>query len=594
MHSKHRKGGVAARIFLVVFVLGLVFSSSLQAQTHLQKGLEKFWVYFKDKGELAKRADVERLARATLSPRSVQRRLLRGSGYPLFDQTDLPVNGAYIQKLEAAGFQVWNRSRWLNAVSVFAHADQVPQLRKFSFVKKVVPVRTWVRPPLPKNGAPKMREALEKENGAHSLHYGDSYDQNALIHVPELHDLGLSGKGVLVGMLDTGFRWRTHEAFKSLKVLAEYDFIHHDSITANQAKDSLYFPDKPGQDSHGTETLSTIAGFAPNFLIGPAYGATFVLAKTEYVPSETRIEEDNWVAGIEWEDSLGVDVVSSSLGYLDFEDGFTYDPKKDLDGKTAVTTIAAELAVKKGIVVVNSMGNEYHSRPTTLLTPADGDSVIAVGAVTMTGELAAFSSDGPTSDGRIKPDVCAPGVSVTVASPYTEDGFTHSSGTSFSCPLTAGVAALLLEAYPTLKPIQLRDALRNTASQAKEPDNYMGWGIVNAYEAYLYGKEVISGFNGSVIPKLLELSDAYPNPAEGIASFRYGLPQNLPVRVTVYNVLGQIVAQLELGQKLAGVNHLFSWNGLMADGRLAPSGIYFCVLKAGPLRSVKRFVFLQK
>ncbi len=591
---KNKLLGVFTLFFLIFFAVGFVVSEIAGAVVPLKKGQVKYWVYFKDKGKLAKSGSIEKLARANLSPRSVRRRLLRGTGHPLFDQTDLPVNEAYVKKLHAAGFRVWNRSRWLNAVSVFAFPKNVARLEAFPFVKKVTPVRVLVQPPLPKNFEEKEGKTLEKEAGAHSLHYGDSYDQNALIHVPELHDMGYSGKGVMVGMLDTGFRWRTHKAFEHLKVLAEYDFIHHDSITANQAKDSLYFPDKPGQDSHGTETLSTIAGFAPNSLIGPAYGATFVLAKTEYVPTETRIEEDNWVAGIEWEDSLGVDVVSSSLGYLDFDNGFSYDPKTDLDGHTAVTTIAAEMAVKKGIVVVNSVGNEYHSRPTTLITPADGDSVIAVGAVTLTGELAVFSSDGPTSDGRIKPDVCAPGVSVTVVSPYTQDGFTHSSGTSFSCPLTAGVAALLLEAYPTLTPMQLRETLRNTASQAKEPDNYMGWGIINGYEAYLYGKEVISGFNGAIIPETLELSNAYPNPARGIASFRYGLPQNLPVTVEIYNVLGQVVSQVQAGEKLAGINHLFTWNGVTSSGKLAPSGIYFCVLKAGPLRSVKRFVFLQK
>jgi len=577
-----------------IFLFAGSFFLSVRAEPPIQKGQKKFWVFFKDKGALAKKANLTAVARAHLTPRSVRRRLLRGSGHPLFDATDLPVNEAYVQVLEKARFRVWNRSRWLNAVSVFAFPSDTSLLKAFPFVKKVRPVRVLIRPRLTTSPQKRAPELLEKGAEAHTFHYGESYDQEALIHVPELHDMGYSGQGIIVGMLDTGFRWRTHKAFAHLKVLAEYDFIHHDSITANQAKDSLFFPDKPGQDSHGTETLSTIAGFAPNHLIGPAYGATFILAKTEYVPTETRIEEDNWVAGIEWEDSLGADIVSSSLGYLDFDDGFTYNPKTDLNGKTAVTTIAAELAVKKGIVVVNSVGNEYHSRPTTLITPADGDSVIAVGAVNLTGELAPFSSDGPTSDGRIKPDVCAPGVSVTVAAPYTPDGFTRSSGTSFSCPLTSGVAALLLQAYPSLKPMQLREALRRTASKAQEPDNYWGWGIINAYEAYLYGKEVATGFNGTRIPRNLELSDVYPNPARGLVSFRYGLPKNLPVVVRIYNVLGQRVDQINVGERLAGSNHLFTWEGVSAGGEKLPSGIYFCVVTAGSLRAVKRFVFLAK
>lgn len=581
-----------APLLLIAASTFLLFGNGFSQK---QPGQSKYWVYFRDKGHggLLKRQQLEALARAHLSERAVQRRLKRGSGSSLFDFTDVPVYRDYVRKVRAAGFRVWTVSKWLNAVSVFASPQSIERLRSLPFVKKIEPVNVFIRPPIGQKSVEKSKASvLGKTIRTHSLHYGPSFEQDSVIHVPEVHDLGYDGAGVLVGMLDTGFNWKHHKAFQNLKVVAEYDFIHHDSITANEAKDSLYFPDKPGQDSHGTETLSSLAGFDPGELIGPAYGASFALAKTEYVPTETRIEEDNWVAGIEWEDSLGADVVSSSLGYLDFDNGFTYDYKSQLDGNTAVTTIAADLAVKKGIVVVNSAGNEGHTRPTTLITPADGDSVIAVGAVRMDGEIASFSSDGPTSDGRTKPDVVAPGVSVYVVSPYTKDRYTRSSGTSFSCPLTSGVCALILSAYPELKPMQVRDVLRKTANNAKHPDNLYGWGLIDAYKALLYAKTKVEGV--PVIPKKLELSDAYPNPSSGFVSVLYGLPEEAVVTISVYNILGQRVKTLFHGNQFAGGNHLVSWNGLLETGEPAPSGIYFVVLKTHCGHATRRILLLRK
>jgi len=277
-------------------------------------------------------------------------------------------------------------------------------------------------------------------------------------------------------MLDTGYDYKFHEAFSHLNVLIEFDFINDDSTTQNEPENN----DASSQHNHGTYTLSALGGFKEGQLIGPAYGAKFLLAKTEDVRSETQAEEDYWAAGIEWLERQGADVVNSSLGYNDW---YTY---ADMDGRTAITTIAAEKAITKGVVIVNSMGNEGNNSWRHMIAPADGFNVISAGAVYDSGELVGFSSRGPTYDGRTKPDVVAMGSGVYSAQPSTVDGYRRVNGTSLSSPLIAGVATLVLQAHPYLSPFEVREALRETADRAQNPDNDYGWGLVNAYNAIFY------------------------------------------------------------------------------------------------------------
>ncbi|OQX86786.1 hypothetical protein B6D60_05465 [candidate division KSB1 bacterium 4484_87] len=431
---------------------------------------EKYWIFFRDKG-----SDAQQLMRQKkelkieLPNRVLQRRAKVMMMGDVIDETDFPLSEAYLDELESIGVKPIVRSRWLNAISAYLKDDQRQQILQKDFVKRIQRVAKIRREePLPADD-----QFLRKPQN-YKLDYGPSLAQNELIRVPELHDLGLDGSGVIIGMLDTGFDYKYHEAFLHMKVIDEFDFINQDSITQNESGDLS------SQHNHGTLTLSVIGGFAPGELIGPAYGASFFLAKTEDVSNEYPAEEDFWVAGLEWLERKGVDLVSSSLGYLDW---YSY---KDMDGATAVTTIAAEIAVQKGVVVISSMGNEGASEWHYMIAPADGEDVIAVGATTADGELANFSSRGPTADGRIKPDVDAMGVSVHGASASTVDGYRPASGTSLSCPLVAGVAALILEAHPYLSPYQVAQALRKTASNAESPDNDFGWGIVDAYEAVFY------------------------------------------------------------------------------------------------------------
>jgi serine protease AprX len=430
------------------------------------------WVFFADKGIKTDAQYRRALSECgyQLSQRSVERRKLRGKK-PLFDFTDIPVKREYLDELQDLNLKVRVVSKWLNAASVMANTYQIEQIEGLSFVRAIRKVAIFYRkePPIPQEDLKKFHEAPKDQ----LLPYGESYAQLAQINVPELHELGYSGKGVLITMLDTGY-FIHHRAFEDIlnegRLVATWDFINDDQNVEDG-------PDN--QRNHGTYTFSAVGGFVSDTLIGPAYGAQFALAKTEIEGSETQIEEDYWVAGVEWADDLGADIVSSSLGYLDW---YTY---QDMDGNTALCTIAADLAVSKGIVVVNSAGNERDDPWYYIIAPADGDSVIAVGAVDLQGELASFSSAGPTYDGRIKPDVVACGVNTYCASPYPlpHGGYDRVGGTSLSTPLVAGVCALLLEIHPDWHPYDVINALHNTASQACRPDTLKGWGIANGYSA---------------------------------------------------------------------------------------------------------------
>ncbi|MBI2427274.1 MAG: S8 family peptidase [Ignavibacteriales bacterium] len=464
-----------------LFILVFVFTSALFPQ---ERG-QKYWVYFTDKEMSAFSKSSAAAARSIgITDRAMQRRAKVHQ--EILTNEDLPVSQSYLDRLKSVGISIENRSRWFNAATAYLTSEQVKLLASFSFIKGIEPVRIFKRKELPK-----IESSLLKITEPHlgqKYSYGPSFAQMDMIKAVDVHNIGVSGRGVLVGMLDTGFRWKEHEAMLNMKVIGEYDFIQKDTSTANNGSDD------PSQDSHGTSTMSLVGGFKEGQLVSPAFNAFFILGKTEYVPTETNVEEDNWVAAIEWMEANGVDVVNSSLGYSEFDAGqqdYTYN---DMNGKTATTTKAATIAARKGVVVVNAMGNEAASAWHFLTSPADADSIISVGAVNGAGNYAGFSSVGPTSDNRTKPDVVAHGVGTYCAVPPGKVAlYTGSSqGTSLATPLVAGVAAQVLSARPELTPVQVRDALRNSANNAASPNNTIGWGIINAYKAVLYNGMIIS------------------------------------------------------------------------------------------------------
>ena len=511
------------------------------------------WVFFADKGVAPSELPRALAGVAVeLTGRAMERRARVGIE---LNENDLPVAERYVDAVRGAGAEVVAKSRWLNAVSVRADDDALARIRALSFVREVRPVARAVRelpvitPAVPSSEAPAP--------GARALDYGSSLEQLEQIQVPSLHSDGFDGSGILIAMLDTGFD-TDHEAFRHLDIVGERDFINDDTETANEPGDPS------GQDSHGTATLSCVGAKKDGIIYGGSYNASFLLAKTEMVDEEIQVEEDYWVEAVEWADSLGADLVSSSLGY------FWWYEYADMDGETAVTTVAADMAAARGLLCVNSMGNEGQSSWRYMIAPADGDSVLSIGAVDCDGLRASFSSVGPTSDGRIKPDVMALGVGAFVATTADTASYGNSSGTSFSCPLTSGAVGLLVQGHPDWTPAEIIAALRATATMSGSPDTLMGWGIAQASDA-MYS-EPLDVPDVPTRERVIVLSR--PNPAAGSSAVSFVAARPGHVRASVYDVAGRRVRELLDREMPAGPVSL-AWDGTGDDGVAVASGVYF-------------------
>lgn len=502
-----------------------VLTSKSLARIHTE-GTAALWVYFSDKGErdAASFARMVRSAGTRMTEAARERRSLETGGRFVPDYYDVPVQPAYLEAVASTGARIRNVSRWLNAVSVEADEASARRVASFPFVRIVVPVERSRRihtvgevipglsSPRPANpsgsfrggdspvGAIPALDAARVPGLAPTLDppsgYGSSLAQLQSIGAKAAQDSGFTGANVIVAMFDTGFN-KAHNATSQLKRRAEWDFVFGDGETANQLNDD------PSAWDHGTGTWSVLGGYYPNNLIGPAYNATFLLAKTEDIRSETPVEMDNWVAAAEWADSIGARVISSSLAYLDFDPIGTFNTGDilytNLDGNTSVVTRGAQFAQRRGIVVANAMGNSG-SGSGSLWAPADADSILSVGAVDVTNTIASFSSLGPTADGRTKPEVVAQGVLTWWALAGNNASIGQANGTSLSTPLIGGIAAQVREAHPEWSADQVRRSLMLTADKAGSPGNTYGWGRPDAVAA-IYN----SPFGGPVYPKPFSL-----------------------------------------------------------------------------------------
>ncbi|MGE5458227.1 MAG: S8 family serine peptidase [Methanococcaceae archaeon] len=549
--------------------------SKLSSKQHEEKLL--VWVFFTSKG--LDKVHSTSQAKNYISEQSIQRRQKISDISSILDITDLPVNGSFIKEIEKLGFTIRQKSKWLNGVSGYVPSDKIVQISSLPFVKEVDLVNKY------KQGHESITDAtekkLQKSTSANQFDYGNSLTQMQQINVPAVHDLGITGKGINIGVFDAGFSNLQHEAFSRMHIIAKWDFVNNGPNVGDSTG-------LMGEGSHGTATLSAIGGFKEGKLIGPAFDANYILAKTENTDSETPAEEDNWIAALEWADSIGVDIISSSLGYLAFDKPYSGYTWADMNGKTTRITRAAALAARKGIVVVNSAGNEGEdSLHNTLGAPADADTIITVGAVNSSGIKASFSSIGPTIDGRIKPDVMAMGVTDFLAARSGVASYSNGSGTSFSCPITAGVAALVLSANNKLNPVQVRDALRQTASKAASPDKFYGWGIIDALEAVNYAKNIFTAdVNNKPSGQINDfvLNQNYPNPFNPSTNVTISVPKESDIRLELYNILGVKISEVFQGHLPKGQ---YSYK---VDGSNLASGFYFIKMSAGTFNKAIKIV----
>jgi len=497
------------RIFTCILFILLSIPGAAQVTPYYYR------VYFTDKGD-ARINDYQPLQ--LLSERAIERR--QKENIDILDYRDLPVFSNYINELSSGGLTLHCTSKWMNTAlfksSIVVNTDSLKNLPFISEIKTV-------KIPGKKNtGQDKLDFVL---NGSSE----DSYDRPVtMLNGYSLHNQGYLGNGILIAVLDGGFD--NAEEISSLNDLrdrngikATYDFVQNSEFVYNSS-------------THGTAVLSVLAGRLPWVIEGTAQEADYLLLKSEDVSSEFPCEEDYWAAAAEFADSCGADIITSSLGYTTFDDPSMSYKYSDLDGNKAFVTIAADIAASKGIIVFNSAGNERNKSWKRIICPADGDSVIAVGAVDGNNNISAFSSAGPAYDRRIKPDNSAMGVAVPVQTSATTTS--KANGTSFSCPVLSGMTACLMQSYPDAKSTDIINVIKESSDRFNSPDSLYGYGIPDMGAALLRLQDLY-------LLKPDGLSVAMPNPTTGEFEIIFREPYESIV-IEIFTTSGKIIWKREI------------------------------------------------
>ena len=510
---------------MLIALVAVVFAKA-------QIATNTYWVQFTDKNDSPYSIDAPE---EYLSQRALDRRARLGIA---IDEYDIPVNPQYLQAVADCGATLINPSKWLNGVSVYASSSTIiDAINALDFVEVVRNCENHPEAQLRKeeNLSFEMKNSGLARNAKDF--YGGAHDQVYQLKVNQLHDMGYDGTGVVIAVLDGGFEGTDiHSCFDNMRqegrLLGTRDFVYGST--------SVYT-----QSTHGTSCLSTMGAYDPNNMVGTAYKASFYLFHTEDGDQENIIEEYNWVSGAEYADSLGVDVCSTSLGYIDFDMSQWDHPLEHYDGHTAPMTIGAEIAASRGIICMNSAGNEYDGY-CTLGIPADAEHILTVGAVDANGNRADFSSVGPTYDGRIKPDVMAMGEDTYVASGNPGGwwgDYYNGSGTSFSCPVLAGAVACLRQAFPYASVQEICDVVRQCGNRADNPDSKYGYGIPDFSAAFevLHVDDTFTAQNN--------ILSVFPNPSKGEVHIR--LNEVSIAELSVYDVMGHLLKTYHFN----GLNH---------------------------------------
>ncbi len=501
---------------------------------------EDAWVYFNAKSNSQSYYDAPL---QMLSQRALDRRT---NQHIALDSNDVPLNDTYVNQIKAsAGISVMAQSKWLNALHVRGSQANINALKQFGFVVKI----DFANKTLNQTGKTakvfkvKSQSKIKKEKV--ELAYGTSENQIKMLNGTVLHQQNFTGSGKIIAIMDAGFPGvNTIQPFQRLRdnnqILGGYDFVSRN-------------PNFYTLDSHGTSVLSCLGGYTENKLIGTAPDASYYLFITEDDYSENPIEESLWVEAAEKADSLGVDIIQTSLGYFEYDNPAYSHTYNDMNGATNFISKGAEIAFSKGMIVVASAGNEGGTAEPHIGAPADAKSVIAVGAVSATEARASFSSIGPSYDGRVKPDIMAQGVSTVLSD---ENGaIVTANGTSFSSPITAGLIACLWQALPDMTNEEIRKIVLESADRYAVSNNLYGYGIPDFSLALVHGLSIENSSKSYFV--------AYPNPTNDSVTLTFPVTFNKG-KIELYSVFGKKV----LEQNILGQSDSFSLKSLS-------EGVYF-------------------
>ncbi|WP_395076441.1 S8 family serine peptidase [Flavobacterium sp.] len=516
----------------LLFLIALNFSAVAQ---------EDAWVYFNAKPNAQYYYDnpLQMLSQRALDRRTTQNILL--------DIKDVPLHQPYIDQITAStGIMVMAKSKWLNALHIRGTQTNIAALISLSFVEKVIYANHSLNP-----GAKNVVALSQKNNVVNkfqdiqvSFNYGNSATQVQMLNAHILHQQNHTGSGKIIAVMDAGFPGvNTAAPFQRLRtnnlILGGYDFVNN---TTNPYTGN----------SHGTLVLSNMGGYADNQLVGTAPDAQYYLFITEDSNSETPLEESNWVEAAEMADSLGVDVINTSLGYFAYDNpnySYTYN---DMNGTKSFISRGADVAFSRGMICVTSAGNSGSSSDPYIAVPADAFTALTVGAVNSAKVKASFSSIGPTFDGRLKPDVMAMGASATVAN--QSGSVVTASGTSFSSPIMAGAVTSFWSAFPNKTNAEIVQLVKSSADKYSNPNFQYGNGIPD-FQLALNNALSTSEFNNARI-------NVYPNPAQNFITIS-SLENIKQATIVFYNNLGQIVLKEKLNSQQQDISLQF-----------LPSGIY--------------------